>query len=207
MGNKYIMYYDAASQGYAPDGSTEATALAYSADGKYWVRYSSEPVLKAGGDSTWDSDYAYVWTVLKVGGNYKMWYSGGQADSNDGIGYAESADGITWTKDANPIMLFTDGIAWRSDRTYTPRVVYDASRFSGHGDDAYCKMWYSGKEGSNYAVGYAFVPAPPVTAPVGGEWVPTDNLRLMLPWISSLALLATVTATFVYVERRKKKQN
>ena len=207
MGNKYIMYYDACSMGSAPDGSDEATALAYSADGKYWSRYGSEPVLKAGGGSTWDSGYAYVWTVLEVSGTYKMWYSGGQTDSNDGIGYAESADGITWTKSASPVMLFTDGIAWRSARTYTPRVIYDSSRFSGHGDDAYYKMWYSGVQGSNYAVGYAFIPAPPIPTPVGGEWVPINARQILIQLVGSIAAMSAIAASFVGFKRIRRRQN
>lgn len=155
MGNKYVMYYDAASQGFAPDGTAEGTALAFSADGVYWARYGSAPVLLGSGGSAWDSNYAYAWSVLKVNGQYEMWYSGGQARSSEGIGYAQSSDGITWTKQADPIMHMSDGVAWRSSRTYTPSVIYDASQFSGHGDTAFLKMWYTGVSGSDYAVGYA----------------------------------------------------
>jgi hypothetical protein len=158
MENKYVMYYDAASQGYAPDGTTEATALAVSVDGIYWSRIGTEPVLKASGGSSWDSGYAYAWSVLKIGGIYYMYYSGGKAASNEGIGYAESTDGITWTKQASPLMHISDGIAWRSSRTYTPCVVYDSNSFSGHGDSSYLKMWYTGVSGSNYAIGYAYMP-------------------------------------------------
>jgi hypothetical protein len=117
MGNRYVMYYDASSQGYVPDGTTEATALAFSADGKYWARYGTEPILKASGSSAWDSGYAYVWAVLKINGQYRMWFSGGQTTSSDGIGYAESSDGINWVKQASPIMHVSDGVAWRSERT------------------------------------------------------------------------------------------
>jgi hypothetical protein len=159
MGNKYVMYYDAASQGYAPDGTTEGTALAFSYDGIYWARYASEPVLKASSGSAWDSGYAYAWSVLKIDGSYTMYYSGGQGTSNDGIGTAQSTDGITWTKQATAVMHISDGVTWRSGRTYTPSVVYDADYFSGHGDLAYLKMWFTGKEGSNYAVGYAYIPS------------------------------------------------
>jgi hypothetical protein len=206
MGNKYVMYYDAASQGSAPDGTVEGTALACSADGKYWIRYGSEPVLKASGGSAWDSEYAYAWTVLKIGGLFKMWYGGGQLGSNEGIGYAESTDGISWTREATPVMHVSDGIPWRSERTYTPLIIYDASKFSGHGDSAYYKMWYTGKTGSNYAVGYAVIPLPPTPPPVGGEWVPMNKLELLAPW-TGLALTIAIAASFVWVRRIKKRQN
>lgn len=158
MGNKYVMYFDAASQGYAPDGTDEGTALAFSADGIYWSRYGSEPVLTGSGGSAWDSNYAYAWSVLKINGQYEMWYSGGQSGSSEGIGYAQSTDGITWTKQADPVMHISDCVTWRSDRTYTPSVLYDANQFSGHGDAAYFKMWYTGLSGSTYAIGYAYIP-------------------------------------------------
>jgi hypothetical protein len=189
MGNKYVMYYDAASQGYTPDGTTEATALAFSADGIYWARYGSEPVLKASGGSAWDSEYAYAWSVIKIGGVYKMYYSGGQASSNEGIGYAESTNGITWNKQANPLMHISDDVAWRQERTYTPCAVYDANQFSGHGDAAYFKMWFTGRSGSNYAVGYAYVP-----------------LTVVLPEVpvgSVVALAACLGAVAAFRWRRK----
>jgi hypothetical protein len=170
MGNKYVMYYDAASQGYAPDGTSEGTALAFSADGIYWARYGSEPVLKASGGSAWDSGYAYAWSVLKINGQYEMYYSGGQSASNAGIGYAVSSDGITWTNQATPIIQVSDGVTWRSERTYTPSVVYDANQFSGHGESSAFKMWYTGVSGSGYAIGYASIPSIFVTPeyPIGG---------------------------------------
>ena len=190
MGNKYVMYYDAASQGYAPDGTTEGTALAFSADGIYWARYGSEPVLKASGGSAWDSKYAYAWSVLKINGQYEMYYSGGQLASNDGIGYAQSADGIAWTKQVNPIMHVSDGITWRSERTYTPSVVYDANQFSSNGDTAFFKMWYTGKSGSNYAIGYASTPSILVT--------PENPFGV-------LAILFACALAFTVVKLRKKK--
>lgn len=205
MGNKYVMYFDACSQTpVAPDGTIECTGLAYSADGKYWARYGLEPVFKASGGSAWDSRYAYAWSVLKVDGIYQMWYSGGQDDSNDGIGYAESTDGIHWTKySGNPIMHVNDGIPWRSSRTYTPLVIYDSNRFSGHGDFAYYKMWFTGVN-PNYAIGYALIPVPP---PVGGIWVPINKFELLAPYIGLVSVIATATASVVYVRCRKKQQN
>lgn len=171
MGNKYVMYYDAASQGYAPDGTTEGTALAVSSDGIYWSRCGTEPVLKASGGSAWDSGYAYAWSVIKISGIYYMYYSGGTSASKQGIGYAESSDGITWTKQSTPIFHISDGVTWRAGRTYTPCVLYDANQFSGHGDACYLKMWFTGATSSDYCtIGYAYTPSMSVAPenPLGG---------------------------------------
>jgi len=219
MGNRYVMYYDASSQGFAPDGSAECTALAFSADGVYWTRYGSEPVFVASGGSAWDSEYAYAWTVLKIGAVYEMWYSGGQSGSNAGIGFAESANGINWTRDTLPVMSVADGIAWRSGRTYTPSVVYDANKFSGHGDSVIghstCyKMWFTGADSalSDFAVGYADIPLP--APPVGGEWAPItmqtlsplNMLQMLAPWIA-LASTMAVAASVVGIRHIKRRRH
>lgn len=159
MGNKYVMYYDVYSW---HEGTQENTALAYSADGIYWKRYGTMPVIMAEGDnnpSAWDAGYLYAWTVLELEDGYHMWYSGGISNSNDGIGYAYSDDGIIWIKDAENPMLHVDDTSapeWRTDRTYTPLVLKEGNAY---------KMWFSGK-GSGYAIGYAYIPVPAVEATV-----------------------------------------
>jgi hypothetical protein len=50
-------------------------------------------------------------------------------------------------------------------------------------------------------------PPPPPQAPVGGEWVPIDKLKLLAPWISSVSLMMVLAASFVYVKHKKKQQN
>lgn len=170
MGNKYVLYYDACTQSATSEGTIECTALAVSADGVYWSRYGSEPVFKASGSSAWDSGYAYAWSVLKIGGAYYMYYSGGTSASNQGIGYATSSDGITWVKQPTPIFHVSDGVTWRAGRTYTPCVLYDASQFSGHGDACYYKMWFTGATASDTCtIGYAYTPSLYVTpeSPIG----------------------------------------
>jgi hypothetical protein len=52
------------------------------------------------------------------------------------------------------------------------------------------------------------------SVPVGGEWnpimlqalSPMNTLQLLFPWISSGMLTLAIVAPFVYVKRRKKKQ-
>ena len=189
MGNKYVMYYDEYTR-YGLTGVNEVTMLAISADGISWTRYGDAPVLNAtGGSTAWDAQYAYGWTVLKVSDGYHMWYSGGIADSNDGIGYAYSVDGLTWIKEPNPVLHVNDvgAPAWRQQRTYTPNVIKEGNTY---------KMWFSGV-GSHYSIGYATA-AP---HPVGGEAYPIDRTVVLVPW---LALLPGITAGAVIVLKRHR---
>ncbi|MGD0780805.1 MAG: hypothetical protein ABR954_08560 [Dehalococcoidales bacterium] len=185
--NKFVMYYDGTT------GSFEDIGIAVSADGITWQGYNNgaAPVLLHGGGSTWDSNYATMCSVQKINGLYHMWYSGGQSTSHEGIGYAQSLDGITWTKyTSNPIMHISDSVSWRTDRTYTPRVLYDSANFSGAGESVHLKMWYNGTSGSNYAIGYSGnnLPEPEPTttttpAAIGGQVYPADKRAILMPYI------------------------
>lgn len=152
--NRFVMYYDIST------GGPEQLAMAASTDGVLWYRVGTPVVLPYGGPSTWDANYAtFAGVVLQFGPDqFHMLYSGGIFRTSEGIGCASSSDGIHWTKYAgNPIFSITDGVAWRSARTYNPWVLYDANKFSGHGDAVPYKLWFSGAPASNpsdYAIGY-----------------------------------------------------
>ncbi len=149
----FAMYFDGTTGGF------EEIGLGYSPDGISWSLYGK--ALPRGNDGPhgntddWDSSYTTFGTILKeADGKWHMWYSGGQKDSNDGIGYAYSSDGLNWVRDAsNPIMHQNDGIPWRANRTYTPVVMEDSGVY---------KMWFSGvnADETNYAIGYATADGP-----------------------------------------------
>jgi len=151
--NKFVMYYDGTT------GSFEEIGLAYSTDGILWKGYGR--VLKRGNEGVWgntdawDSSYTTYGTVVKIGDTWHLWYSGGQTEAGEGIGHATSTDGINWQRDPNnPILYKNDGVLWRNDRTYTPSVLYDPNGFETGGCPN-LKMWFTGKTGSNYTIGYA----------------------------------------------------
>ena len=162
MTYRYVMYYDSSGEGSSPNGSVEQESLAYSTDGIYWVRYGDAPVLLPSGNSSdWDGMYSFRSGVTRIGTTYHMWFAGANGDNSigtyyaHGIGHAYSTDGLNWTKDPdNPVFHVTDGVGWRDVRSYTPCVVYDADRFSGHGEPCNLKMWFTGRTGSNYTIGY-----------------------------------------------------
>jgi predicted GH43/DUF377 family glycosyl hydrolase len=153
--NKYVMYY------MGTDGGNESIGLAYSDNGTHWTGYINNPVLSPGAAADWDNTGVGYCSVLNLSsGNWQMWYGGGP-NTKYGIGYATSPDGITWTKHPdNPVFHKDDGKLWRNLRTYTPWVLYDDARFSGHGDAYNYKMWFSGMNTATtekYSIGYAYV--------------------------------------------------
>jgi beta-1,2-mannobiose phosphorylase / 1,2-beta-oligomannan phosphorylase len=94
----YKMYYSAS------DGSRYTIGLATSADGVRWKKYSANPILKPGGQGSWDDSGVLFCKVLLLGSRYYMWYSG-RDGSTSRIGVATSNDGFVWTKYAgNPVI-------------------------------------------------------------------------------------------------------
>lgn len=146
--NRFVMYYDGTT------GAVEEIGLAYSNNGILWKGYGR--VLERGGNGNWDSDYVSYGTVVKINDTWHLFYSGSgyAGGANEGIGHAISSDGLKWEKDSNnPIFHKNDGILWRNDRTYTPSVIYDPNGFETGGCPN-LKMWFTGKTGSEYTIGY-----------------------------------------------------
>lgn len=209
--NKYVMYYDGTT------GGLEDVGIAVSNDGINFEGLNGgvAPVLAHGGGTTWDSNYATMCSVQKINGAYHMWYSGGQAGSNEGISYAQSPDGITWTKyGSNPIMHKTNGVPWRADRTYTPRVLYDAAGFSGAGEAKLLKMWWNGTAGSNYAIGYSgIIPASTTTTTttpvaIGGLVNPVDKTTILMPYLYGIVgIIAVTIGGFVWRRTYVNREN
>jgi hypothetical protein len=86
--------------------------------------------------------------IMKVDGTYIIYYSSGALSNDSAIGMAASMDGQTFTKDdGNPIFSIDDVIAWRDDRTYTPRLIRDGTLW---------RMYLTGRSsGGVYSVGLA----------------------------------------------------
>ncbi|WP_277998093.1 exosporium leader peptide-containing protein [Bacillus thuringiensis] len=153
--SRYVMYYN------ITDGATEQIALAVSGDGITWSKAAGPlAVLPHGTPGQWDENYATEHAVvLRLSpNNFKMWYSSGINSSHEGIGCASSIDGINWIKFlGNLIFSINDGVPWRNMRTYNPWVLFDSSRFSGHGDLVCYKFWMTGAPipSDKKSIGYA----------------------------------------------------
>jgi predicted GH43/DUF377 family glycosyl hydrolase len=100
-----------------------------------WVKYEKNPVL--GGDLGTCFDVS----VLREGGNYRMWFSWRPKKS---IALVESKDGILWGK---PLIVLgpNDKTDWENDLN-RPVVVKHGGKY---------RMWYTGQARGKSWIGYA----------------------------------------------------
>ena len=103
--------------------------------------YTKQHVLARGVEGTYDTESIYSPYVLKVGPNYKMWYTGVDSLNVNRILYAESLDGLVWSN----IQLSQDigTFSLEPDADYSsssnPSVIYTEGGY---------KMWYEGVDNS-----------------------------------------------------------
>jgi len=170
-GNMYHMWYT----GY--DGEHLRIGYAVSSDGINWQKSSYNPVLDVGTSGEWDDEGVSKATVLYHQDQeiYRMWYAGYDG-SNVRIGYATSSDGISWSKHtSNPILdLGSDG-TWDSNGMSGPTVVFNPNTY---------QMWYTGYDGSNMRIGYAFDKIPGDTS--GDGTISAYDAGLILQFVVGL---------------------
>jgi len=139
-GSVYMMWYVGAkkveSTGFTwwMYNGIQNFGLATSPDGINWTKYSGNPVMTGGG---LDSYVMYSPTVLRVGNQFRMWYTCARSYASQlQICYATSSDGTHWTKNPSPVLNGT-GFApdWDAAGVYSPSVIYDGHVYG---------MWYSG---------------------------------------------------------------
>jgi beta-1,2-mannobiose phosphorylase / 1,2-beta-oligomannan phosphorylase len=116
-GSLYHMWYT----GFSAGGSF--IGYATSPDGKAWRRMSPKPVLVA--EKPWEKQCVMCPHVIwdEEGRCYKMWYSAGERNEPNAIGYATSPDGLNWTKHAgNPIFGPDPSSAWEQHKVTACQV-------------------------------------------------------------------------------------
>jgi predicted GH43/DUF377 family glycosyl hydrolase len=94
-GSTYVLYYTGAdSSGVAKIGRATATAA-----GGPFTRDAGNPLLTLGAGGSFDEKGVKDPVVVKLGASdYRMLYTGVDANGTERVGYATSADGVSWTK-------------------------------------------------------------------------------------------------------------
>ena len=91
---------------------------ATSADGVAWKRMSEKPVPAA--DQPWEKGISVMCPSViwdDEAGLFRMWYSGGEQNEPNAIGYATSPDGSNWTKyGGNPIFVPRPDHPWKKHK-------------------------------------------------------------------------------------------
>lgn len=156
-GDIYHMWYE------GNDGSGQSThriGHATSSNGTNWTKDAANPVLDVGPPGDWDWLNAYAPSVIDYNSTFVMWYSGQTLPDAWQTGYALSKDGTNWTRQG---LLIPEGATGAFDNASADFATAIAA------GDVF-KLWYSGHNGSYYAIGYATAevcsainPAPPTT--------------------------------------------
>jgi len=97
---------------------------ATSPDGIRWTRRSAEPVLSP--EEPWEGIAVMCPHVLwdETSQQYRMWYSGGEQNEPNAIGYATSPDGIHWTKHrANPVFAADPTNPWEQHKVTACQII------------------------------------------------------------------------------------
>ena len=98
-------------------GERSSIGCATSPDGKTWKPMSDKPVLIP--EKPWEKVALMCPHVLwdEQAKLYHMWYSGGEQQEPNAIGYATSPDGLTWTKyEQNPVFTGDQSLPWEQNR-------------------------------------------------------------------------------------------
>lgn len=137
-----------------------------SPDGINWTKQNGgNPVVSP--TTSWELNNVSFPTVIFDDGIYKMWYGAGLGEMPTQIVYAYSNDGINWTKPSieNPV-LTTSSLGFDKNRVSITSAIHDT--------DAY-RLWYSGYDGTFWAIGLATSPAIPVVTTPSPTTTPTPS--------------------------------
>ncbi len=135
--------------------SAQAAPMASLRGSGEWVRFPSNPVLRAPDDRAIVADPSILFDPARR--RYRMWFGhvgvGLQGGPAARIGYGDSPDGVRWSNLAFELVPLGAQGAWDDRHVETPRVIRD----DGEPDPAKrFKMWYSGLTGEHtYRIGYA----------------------------------------------------
>ncbi|MFI5379759.1 MAG: glycosyl hydrolase family 65 protein [Tepidisphaerales bacterium] len=116
-GDGYHMWYTGQAKGKSWIG------YATSPDGIAWKRMSDKPVLSA--EKPWEKVAVMCPHVIwdQAAKLFRMWYSGGEQNEPNAIGYATSPDGLVWTKhEGNPVFVPDVKLDWEKHKVTACQV-------------------------------------------------------------------------------------
>ena len=143
-GDVYKMWYSGTDQS---TNLQKKIGYAVSPDGINWTKHP-DIVMDLGPSGSWDAYSLSGHPVVKIDGQYHMWYVGEDYYGGTTLtGHAVSSDGIAWTKDVDPLstLLPVPG-TWYEEGPRAGTVIYDGAAY---------KMWFSGYQDGETRIGYA----------------------------------------------------
>lgn len=138
----YKMWYSGGEK-YEPN----AIGYAVSKDGIHWEKRAGNPVFQADPENPWEQHKAAGCHVIKLDGEYLMFYIGYQNEDYAQIGLAKSKDGVGgWMRHPENPIIAPDPGAWDGEACYKPYAIYDGNRWM---------LWYNGRKGHVEQIGVA----------------------------------------------------
>lgn len=140
----FKMWYSA-GETYEPD----AIGYAVSEDGVRWRKHPANPIFTPDNANPWERDKVTACQVVKLNGQYIMFYIGFEDVNTARIGVARSPDGVTrWERHPmNPIIAPTAD-NWDGDACYKPFAVWNTH-------EGKWLLWYNGRNDRPEYVGLA----------------------------------------------------
>ena len=147
---------------------------ATSADGVTWKRMSDKPVLSA--DQPWEKNIAVMCPAVlwdESAKRWSMWYSGGEQNEPNAIGYATSPDGLVWTKHAaTPIFSPDPQNPWETHKVTACQVVQldgcYVMFYIGFRDEAHAQIGVA--RSRDGITNWQRHPANPIVRPGANQW-------------------------------------
>lgn len=123
--DRYYMLY----QGWSEAAGPRFLGLAESVDGLHWTKHKKNPVMKPS-KGAWDQNGFECGSLLKLGSEYWLFYTGFGSDRKPRIGLASSEDLESWAKyEENPILNIGPLSSFESNGVAFPSVVQGTSEY------------------------------------------------------------------------------
>jgi len=163
----YHLWYTGQARGHSYLG------YATSPDGVAWQRRSTQPVLSP--RDPWERVAVMCPHVFwdTASRQYRMWYSGGEQNEPNAIGYATSPDGLIWTRAANnPVFTPDPMVPWEKFKVTACQVIQEGGWhvmfYIGFRDEEHAQIGLA--RSRDGITGWQRHPANPIVRPGADRW-------------------------------------